>query len=104
MVFELLKKVGKTPLKMSKEAVGFVANRLQAAMFREALSMALPGWNLTSTNESRHLRPTPLTFRTVGALEWRLAPREGSLTAFDWCLNFSCRRRSLHSKNPAKPG
>ena len=38
-VFELLKKVGKTPLKMSKEAVGFVANRLQAAMFREALSM-----------------------------------------------------------------
>ena len=39
MVFELLKKVGKTALKMSKEAVGFVANRLQAAMFREALSM-----------------------------------------------------------------
>ena len=41
MVFELLKKVGKTALKMSKEAVAFVANRLQAAMFREALSMAL---------------------------------------------------------------
>ena len=42
-VFELLKKVGKTPVKMSKEAVGFVANRLQAAMFREALSMVNRG-------------------------------------------------------------
>ena len=42
-VFELLKKVGKTPVKMSEEAVRFVANRLQAAMFREALSMVNRG-------------------------------------------------------------
>ncbi len=42
-VFELLKKVGKTPLKMAKEVVGFVANRLQAAMYREALSMVNRG-------------------------------------------------------------
>ena len=42
-VFELLKKVGKSPVIMQKEAPGFIGNRLQAALFREALSMVERG-------------------------------------------------------------
>jgi len=42
-VFALLKKLGKTPVIVRKEAPGFVGNRLQAALFREALSIVEQG-------------------------------------------------------------
>lgn len=40
---ELLKKVGKRPVVLRKEAAGFVANRLQLALFREAISIVEQG-------------------------------------------------------------
>jgi 3-hydroxybutyryl-CoA dehydrogenase len=40
---ELLEKVGKKPVVLGKEATGFVANRLQFALFREALSIVEQG-------------------------------------------------------------
>jgi 3-hydroxybutyryl-CoA dehydrogenase len=43
IMFELLKKVGKTPVIVRKEAPGFIGNRLQAALFREALSIVEHG-------------------------------------------------------------
>jgi 3-hydroxybutyryl-CoA dehydrogenase len=39
----LLEKVGKQPVVLGKEATGFVANRLQFALFREALSIVAQG-------------------------------------------------------------
>jgi 3-hydroxybutyryl-CoA dehydrogenase len=39
----LLEKVGKKPVVLGKEATGFVANRLQFALFREALSIVAQG-------------------------------------------------------------
>jgi len=41
--FELLKRIGKSPVILQKEAPGFVGNRLQAALFREALSIVEQG-------------------------------------------------------------
>jgi 3-hydroxybutyryl-CoA dehydrogenase len=40
---ELLRRVGKTPVVIRKEAPGFVGNRLQAALFREAVSIVEQG-------------------------------------------------------------
>ena len=42
-LFELLTRMGKTPVVVRKEAPGFVGNRLQAALFREALSIVEQG-------------------------------------------------------------
>jgi len=39
----LLKKIGKTPVIVQKEVPGFIGNRLQAALFREALSIVQHG-------------------------------------------------------------
>lgn len=36
---ELLKKIGKKPVALQREALGFIGNRLQFAMLREALSI-----------------------------------------------------------------
>jgi 3-hydroxybutyryl-CoA dehydrogenase len=40
---ELLEKVGKKPVFLGREATGFVANRLQMALFREALAIIAQG-------------------------------------------------------------
>ena len=40
---QLLEKIGKTPVLLRKEATGFVANRLQIALFREALAIVEQG-------------------------------------------------------------
>ena len=42
-LYGLLKKIGKTPVIVQKEVPGFVGNRLQAALFREALSIVQEG-------------------------------------------------------------
>jgi len=42
-VTDLLKKGGKRPVVLRKEAAGFVANRLQLALFREAISIVEQG-------------------------------------------------------------
>jgi 3-hydroxybutyryl-CoA dehydrogenase len=42
-VFELLTEIGKTPVIVRKEAPGFIANRLQGALMREALSIVERG-------------------------------------------------------------
>ena len=42
-MYDLLKKVGKSPVIVQKEAPGFIGNRLQAALFREALSIVRQG-------------------------------------------------------------
>jgi len=42
-VYGLLKKIGKTPVIVQKEVPGFVGNRLQAALFREALAIVRDG-------------------------------------------------------------
>jgi 3-hydroxybutyryl-CoA dehydrogenase len=42
-VFDLMKNIGKSPVVLQKEAPGFVGNRLQAALFREALSIVEQG-------------------------------------------------------------
>jgi 3-hydroxybutyryl-CoA dehydrogenase len=39
----LLRKIGKTPVILQKEAPGFIGNRLQAALFREALAIVQGG-------------------------------------------------------------
>ena len=41
--FDLLQRIGKSPVVLQKEAPGFVGNRLQAALFREALSIVEQG-------------------------------------------------------------
>ena len=38
-ILELLRKAGKTPVRLQKDIPGFVANRLQAALLREALHL-----------------------------------------------------------------
>lgn len=43
VMFDLLKKTGKSPVILRKEAPGFIGNRLQAALFREALSIVEHG-------------------------------------------------------------
>jgi len=42
-LFDLLRAAGKTPVIVRKEVPGFVGNRLQAALFREALSIVQNG-------------------------------------------------------------
>ena len=42
-LFTLLEKTGKTPVIVQKEVPGFVGNRLQAALFREAISIVEQG-------------------------------------------------------------
>ena len=42
-IYDLLTKVGKRPAMLQKEAIGFIANRLQAALAREALSIVQKG-------------------------------------------------------------
>ena len=41
--FKLMEKIGKKPIKISKEIPGFLINRIQAAMFREVLSLLEQG-------------------------------------------------------------
>jgi 3-hydroxyacyl-CoA dehydrogenase len=43
VVYDLMVKLGKAPILLKKEIPGFVANRLQLALFREALNLALEG-------------------------------------------------------------
>lgn len=40
---ELFEKINKTPIILEKEVLGFVGNRIQAAVFREVLSLVLDG-------------------------------------------------------------
>jgi 3-hydroxybutyryl-CoA dehydrogenase len=42
-VFQLLEHIGKKPVLLRKEATGFVANRLQLALYREALAIVEQG-------------------------------------------------------------
>jgi len=42
-IYDLLTKVGKRPAMLQKEAIGFIANRLQAALVREALPIVQKG-------------------------------------------------------------
>jgi 3-hydroxybutyryl-CoA dehydrogenase len=42
-LYDLLQGLGKVPVVVRKEAAGFVGNRLQAALFREALSIVGQG-------------------------------------------------------------
>jgi len=42
-VYDLLKAIGKTPVLVKKEAPGFIGNRLQAALLREAISIVERG-------------------------------------------------------------
>jgi 3-hydroxybutyryl-CoA dehydrogenase len=42
-VFSLLKRIGKSPVVVQKEAPGFIGNRLQLALVREALSIVAQG-------------------------------------------------------------
>jgi len=41
--YELMKKIGKRPIRVLKEVPGFLINRIQTAMFREALSLLEQG-------------------------------------------------------------
>lgn len=41
--FKLMEKIGKKPIKISKEIPGFLINRIQTAMFREVLSLLEQG-------------------------------------------------------------
>lgn len=41
--FKLMEKIGKKPIKISKEVPGFLINRVQTAMFREVLSLLEQG-------------------------------------------------------------
>ncbi len=43
VIYDLLKKIGKSPAIVQKEVPGFVGNRLQMALFREALSIVEQG-------------------------------------------------------------
>ncbi|MCX2729770.1 3-hydroxyacyl-CoA dehydrogenase NAD-binding domain-containing protein [Saccharopolyspora sp. NFXS83] len=41
--FDFYREIGKTPVRLRKEVDGFVANRLQSAIMREAISLVLDG-------------------------------------------------------------
>lgn len=43
ITLELMKRLGKTPVVLKKEVPGFIANRLQAALLREALHLVASG-------------------------------------------------------------
>ena len=43
LVYDLVEKVGHVPIMLKKEAPGFVANRMQMALFREALNIMAEG-------------------------------------------------------------
>ncbi|MBT3603867.1 MAG: 3-hydroxyacyl-CoA dehydrogenase family protein [Candidatus Latescibacteria bacterium] len=43
LIFDLLKKIGKTPVIVEKEVPGFIANRIQAAVWREILYLVEEG-------------------------------------------------------------
>ncbi len=43
VIYDLMRKVGKSPAIIQKEVLGFVGNRLQFALFREALSLVEQG-------------------------------------------------------------
>jgi 3-hydroxybutyryl-CoA dehydrogenase len=43
LCYELMKKIGKKPIKVFKEVPGFLINRIQTAMFREILSLLEQG-------------------------------------------------------------
>jgi len=42
-IFDLMTKIGKTPVMVEKELPGFIANRIQAAVWREILSLVEDG-------------------------------------------------------------
>ncbi len=42
-VFSLMERIGKRPVRLLKQATGFVANRLQLALYREAISIVEQG-------------------------------------------------------------
>lgn len=44
VVYDLLKGIGKRPVMMQKEAPGFIANRMQVALQREALALVAQGY------------------------------------------------------------
>jgi 3-hydroxybutyryl-CoA dehydrogenase len=44
LMFELLRRIGKSPVVMQREAAGFIANRMQVALQREALSIVEQGF------------------------------------------------------------
>ncbi|MDT8902001.1 3-hydroxyacyl-CoA dehydrogenase family protein [Anaeroselena agilis] len=73
---ELLKKIGKIPVTLKREALGFIANRLQFALLREALHLVDQGIATAETVDttlkhlSRRLSATgPLETADLGGLD-----------------------------------
>jgi 3-hydroxybutyryl-CoA dehydrogenase len=73
---ELLRKIGKIPVTLKREALGFIANRLQFALLREALSLVEQGIATAETVDtamehlSRRLSATgPLKTADLGGLD-----------------------------------
>ncbi len=73
---DLLKKIGKIPVTLKREALGFIANRLQFALLREALNLVEQGIATAETVDttmkhlSRRLSATgPLETADLGGLD-----------------------------------
>jgi 3-hydroxybutyryl-CoA dehydrogenase len=69
VIFELLKKVGKHPVKCMKDVPGFIANRLQHALWREAISIVENGIADAATVDEAIKHGFALRLPVLGPLE-----------------------------------
>jgi 3-hydroxybutyryl-CoA dehydrogenase len=71
VVMKLLTALGKTPVHVKKDVPGFVANRLQHALWREAIAIALPSLSMPAPSTSKNtgqLKSTTLHLELESAL------------------------------------
>ncbi|MBR0599848.1 3-hydroxyacyl-CoA dehydrogenase family protein [Sinanaerobacter chloroacetimidivorans] len=69
LVYDYLKKIGKKPVKCMKDVPGFIANRLQHAIWREALSIVEKGIADASTVDEALRYGPGLRWPILGILE-----------------------------------
>lgn len=80
-IYEALKKIGKKPVKCMKDVPGFIANRLQHAIWREALSIVEKGIADAATVDEALRYGPGLRWPILGILE------NADMTGLDLALN-----------------
>lgn len=81
MIYDYLKKIGKKPVKCMKDVPGFIANRLQHAIWREALSIVENGIADAPTVDEALRYGPGLRWPILGILE------NADMTGLDLALN-----------------
>ena len=70
VMYDLYQKMGKTPVIVEKEILGFIANRLQAAVFREAAYLVEQGIASPSDVDKVIKDSIGRRWSTIGVFEW----------------------------------